>query len=101
MKTLIAIAAVTMFGLAGVSRADDHAKPALYPLTTCFISGDKLGEMGKPVVFTYEGQEIKLCCKDCKKKFDKDPAKYMKDFQAAVKNASKPSSSTMDPNMKM
>jgi YHS domain-containing protein len=101
MKALIAIAVVSMFGLAGVSHADDQTKPAPYPLATCFISGEKLGEMGKPVVFTYEGQELKMCCKDCKKKFDKDPAKYMKDFQSAVKKAGESGSSTMDPNMKM
>ena len=34
--------------------------------------------MGKPVVFTYEGQEIKLCCKSCRPKFKKDPATYLK-----------------------
>lgn len=44
----------------------------------CVVSGDKLGEMGKPYVFKHEGREIKLCCKDCKKDFDKDPAKYLK-----------------------
>ncbi|MEI8309783.1 MAG: hypothetical protein WCH98_03410 [Verrucomicrobiota bacterium] len=100
MKTLIAIATIVLFGLAGVSRAADQA-PIPYPLTTCFISGDKLGEMGKPFVFTYQGQELKLCCKDCKKKFDKNPEKAMKDFQDAVKNAGKASPAAMDPNMKM
>jgi hypothetical protein len=54
----------------------EAAKP--YPLETCIVSDDKLGEMGKPVVFIYKGQEIKLCCKDCRKDFDKDPAKYLK-----------------------
>jgi YHS domain-containing protein len=29
-------------------------------------------------VFKHEGREIKLCCKDCRKDFDKDPAKYLK-----------------------
>jgi len=52
------------------------AKP--YKLKTCIVSDEKLGEMGEPVVFTYEGQEIKLCCKSCRKAFDKDPAKYLK-----------------------
>lgn len=49
-----------------------------YPLDTCIVSDEKLGEMGKPVVFVYEGQEIKLCCKGCRKDFDKDPPKYLK-----------------------
>jgi YHS domain-containing protein len=100
MKALLTIAAISLFGLASVSRADDQAKPAPYPLQTCFISGEKLGEMGKPFVFVYEGQELQLCCKDCKKKFDKNPEKSMKDFQDAVKKAGK-GSSKMDPNMKM
>jgi len=49
-----------------------------YPLDTCLVSDEKLGSMGKPVVFTYEGQEIKLCCKSCRPKFKKDPATYLK-----------------------
>ena len=49
-----------------------------YPLDTCLVSDEKLGSMGKPVVFTHEGQEIKLCCKSCRPKFKKDPAKYLK-----------------------
>jgi hypothetical protein len=52
------------------------AKP--YPLKTCVVSDDELGSMGKPVVFVYEEQEIKLCCKSCRKDFNKDPEKYVK-----------------------
>jgi hypothetical protein len=54
-------------------------------LTTCPVSGEKLDEMGKPFVFVYKDQEVKLCCKGCKKDFDKDPAKYMKLIRAADK----------------
>jgi hypothetical protein len=64
----------------------EKVKP--YPLTTCVVSGDKLGgDMGKPYVFTYQGREIKLCCKDCKKDFDKTPTKYIKKLAAAEKKA--------------
>jgi hypothetical protein len=52
-----------------------------YQLETCVVSGEKLGEMGKPVTFVYNGQEIKLCCKNCRKDFDKDPAKYLKKLE--------------------
>ena len=52
-----------------------------YKLETCIVSDDKLGEMGKPFVFVHEGQEIKLCCKSCRKDFDKDPAKYLKKLE--------------------
>src|ERR1043166_5599340 len=72
--------------------ADDATKEAPKPdkLTTCPVSGDKLGEMGKPYVFEYKGREVKLCCPDCKKDFEKDPAKYMKKIEAADKTADKP-----------
>jgi hypothetical protein len=60
-------------------KKEEKAKP--YKPDTCIVSGDKLGEMGKPVVFEYKGQEIKLCCKDCRKDFDKDPAKYLKKLE--------------------
>jgi YHS domain-containing protein len=74
-----------------VSRADDASaggaadnQPKPDTLTTCPVSGDKLGEMGKPYVFVYQGQEVKLCCPNCKKDFDKDPAKYLKKIEDAA-----------------
>lgn len=57
-------------------KEEPKVKP--YPLDTCIVSGEKLGTMGKPVVIVHEGQEIKFCCKSCKPKFEKDPAKYLK-----------------------
>jgi YHS domain-containing protein len=54
----------------------EEAKP--YKPDTCIVSDEKLGEMGKPYVFVHEGQEIKLCCKSCLKKFNKEPDKYLK-----------------------
>ena len=59
-----------------------------YPLNTCLVCGMKLGEMGKPYVFVYKGQEIKVCNESEKKDFDKDPDKYMKklaDAEAKLK----------------
>ena len=69
------------------SKTTERAKPAAtpaakpYKLDTCLVSDEKLGEMGKPVVFEYQGQEIKLCCKACRKKFDKAPATYLKKLE--------------------
>jgi len=65
----------------------EKAKP--YALKTCPVSDDKLGEMGDPYVFTYEGREIKLCCKDCKKDFDKNPKKFLKKIEDAEKKGAK------------
>jgi YHS domain-containing protein len=56
-----------------------------YPLSTCVISGEKLGEMGKPYVFKYQGTEVRLCCENCQAKFDKDPAKYLAKIAGASK----------------
>ncbi len=64
-------------------RADD-AKPTPDKLTTCPVSGEKLdGDMGKPYVFIYQGQEVKLCCQNCKKDFDKDPNKFIVKIRTA------------------
>jgi YHS domain-containing protein len=70
--------------------AETNAVPDL--MTNCPVSGDKLGEMDKPFAFTYKGQEVKLCCKGCKKNFDKDPAKYIKKIEEAGKLSLKSSS---------
>jgi hypothetical protein len=62
---------------------DQKAKP--YPLDKCVVSDEKLGTHGQPYAFTANGQEVKLCCKDCLKDFEKDKAKYMKKIEAASK----------------
>ena len=69
--------------------ADSKDQPKSDKLETCPVSGDKLGEMGKPFVFVFQGQEVKLCCKNCKKDFDKDPAKYMQKIRSADQNSKK------------
>lgn len=43
-----------------------------YVLSTCAISGEQLGSMGDPIVKTYEGREVKFCCKMCVPRFEKD-----------------------------
>jgi hypothetical protein len=62
------------------ARGDDakDAKIKPYTLKVCVVSGDKLGEMGKPFVITNETREIKFCCKSCVKDFKKDTAMYLK-----------------------
>lgn len=49
-----------------------------YPLDTCVVSGEKLGEMGEPRRFVHGNQEIKLCCPGCEKDFRKDPDRYLR-----------------------
>jgi hypothetical protein len=94
IKHLAKLALATMLALPLVCLAQSEAnakgdRPKPYPLTTCVVSGEKLGEMGKPYVFTNEDREIKLCCKGCLKDFKKDPAKYIKKLEEAEKQADK------------
>jgi len=74
-------------GITIVADTNTNAVPDL--LKTCPVSGDKLGEMGEPYVFAYQGQEVKLCCKSCKPDFDQNPDKYIKLIRAADKKSAK------------
>jgi YHS domain-containing protein len=78
--------ALAATALTSTARADTTTNAPVKPdqMTTCPVSGEKLGEMGKPMMFVYQGQEVKLCCSGCKKDFDKDPAKYIKKIQDAA-----------------
>ena len=84
---ITALSVLLMFALAGLStlRAGEEPKPAVkpYTLTTCAVCGMKLGSMGKPYVFTYKDREIKVCEKAEQAEFEKDPAKYLKEIEAA------------------
>lgn len=74
-----------LFGFAEEKKAEK--KP--YPLKTCVVSDEKLGEMGDPYVYKHEGREIQFCCKSCLKDFKKDPARYLKKLDQAEKAAKK------------
>ena len=66
------------------------AKAKPYPLKVCVVSDEKFGgDMGDPYVFTYEGREVKLCCKGCLDDFKKDTAKYVKKMEEAEAKAKK------------
>ena len=56
-----------------------------YPLKTCVVSGETLGEMGDPLAFEYDGTEVQFCCAGCIKEFRKDPATYLGKVRSAKK----------------
>lgn len=57
-----------------------------YPLTTCMVSGDKLGgDMGKPVDLVVGNRLVRFCCADCLKDFNTNPAKFLKMIDDAAK----------------
>jgi len=85
---LIAVSAFIAAAPLASFAADKKVALKPYTLKVCIVSDEKLGgDMGKPFELEYKGQEIKLCCKSCKKDFDKDPAKYLKKMQDEEKKA--------------
>jgi hypothetical protein len=87
LSTGLLLTLASLAGLLTGAAADASAPKAKpYPLDTCVVSGEKLGgDMGDPFVFTHEGREIKLCCKSCKKDFDKETAKFVAKVDDAAK----------------
>lgn len=70
----------------GAAAAQDDAKKTkaegpmvmnLYPLATCPVSGNTLGENGEAVIKEYEGREVRFCCAGCVEPFEKDTARFM------------------------
>jgi YHS domain-containing protein len=59
-----------------------------YPLGTCVVTGEKLGEMGDPVNYVYQGHLVRFCCSGCIRSFEKDPASYLKKIAAASQPSS-------------
>ncbi len=69
---------------------------AAYPLDTCVVSGEKLGEMGAPIDYIHKeagkpDRLVRFCCKMCIPKFKKDPAKYLKLIDEAATTKTKQS----------
>ncbi len=61
--------------------AEKTAAPKSYPLKTCIVTDNDLDSMGEQASFVYQGQTIKVCCKPCIAKFEKNPAKYLKKIE--------------------
>ena len=90
MKKVFLTFAIAVLGFSLVSAAEEKpaAKARAYPLKTCVVSDEKFGgDMGDPYVFTFDGREVKLCCKGCLDDFKKDSAKYLKKMDAAEAKA--------------
>ncbi len=94
MKTLLqriamttALGAALVAGLTAVNAADKKftLKTKPYPLEVCPVSDEKLGSMGDPVVIVEGSQEVQLCCKSCRKDFDKNKEAHLKKIDAAWK----------------
>ncbi len=65
-------AAAVALGAHGATHTGDDVWTEPYALTTCPISGKKLGSMGDAVVKKYDGREVRFCCGGCPGSFEKD-----------------------------
>lgn len=75
----------------GFAQHDHQARPEerlvagdAYPFGYCVVSREKLGTMGKPVVYAYYGRELRFCCSSCIPRFNKSPHDYLKKLNAAI-----------------
>jgi YHS domain-containing protein len=62
---------------AETSKKEDDKASDKYPLTTCVVTGEKLGSHGDPHVINHEGTTVKFCCPPCEDDFKKEPAKFL------------------------
>ena len=64
-------------GPVSAAPAQVQVQTGVYPLNTCPVTGEELGSMGDPVVYDYQGREIRFCCQGCIPQFEADPQKYL------------------------
>jgi YHS domain-containing protein len=85
MKTLLILALLTSDVVAMAadkpSEGQKSSSPKAYPLKTCIVTDNDLDSMGEQASFVHQGQTIKVCCKPCIAKFEKNPAKYLKKLE--------------------
>lgn len=72
-----AASAAVMLAVIEKPTAEQLAAAKPYPLETCLVSDEKLGEMGEPIVLLVGDQQIKLCCDHCLPDMKKDTAKLL------------------------
>ena len=63
--------------MADLDRALIEAQLKDYPLEKCVVSDEPLTAMGKPVDLLYGTRLVRLCCKGCKKRFNKGPEEFL------------------------
>lgn len=92
MRILTALLATALLTVAAspqevpVSRAAENAKSyrrlAAYPLATCIVSGDALGEDSPD--FVVAGRRFRTCGDECRAKLEKEPTGFVEKLDAAL-----------------
>ncbi|MCF3651117.1 hypothetical protein [Synoicihabitans lomoniglobus] len=89
MKTLLAtLLTLTLAGPAFAAHHENDAPKDAYPLSTCVVSGEKLGGMGEPYVLHHQvkdqpDREVRLCCEMCVGRFNSNPERFLAKLDAA------------------
>jgi hypothetical protein len=73
--------------MAKIDAALSEAQRASYPLKTCVISGEPLGDDARDHL--YGTKLVRFCCSSCERTFSKMPEKFMAEYDAAVAKAKK------------
>lgn len=74
MKYPILFLFLISLGLAGIAHSED-VRP--YPLKTCIVSDEPLDPARKPLSVVYNGQEVRVCCRECRADFQGNPEKFL------------------------
>jgi len=83
-RVTASLVAAAIAALVANASAEEATKGDPYPLSTCIVSGGKLGSMGEPIIYNHEGREVRFCCKGCVAKFKGDAAAYLKKIDKAI-----------------
>lgn len=90
LLTLFMATAAFCVLLVANTQASPTSEPASYPLSTCIVSNETLGEQDDVVVKQYGDREIRFCCEMCVDDFEKDPASFEQKLDAAIIHAQLP-----------
>jgi YHS domain-containing protein len=71
--------------MAKIDAALIEAQRASYPLKTCVISGEPLGDDARDHL--HGTTLVRFCCSNCERTFAKSPEKFMAEWEAAVAKA--------------
>ncbi len=71
-------------GLVGLSEAD---RELALKQKVCPVTGDVLGQHGKPIKITVKDQVVFLCCPACEEAIKKEPDKYLAKLKTPVSDA--------------
>jgi len=76
--------------LPAVDRRIAERQRRYYPLTTCPVSGQKLGSMGDPVDLVQGNRLVRLCCGGCTATVREKPGEVIAKLDAAAAAAQRP-----------